>query len=353
MADHSLQQRIQAWNGMAVVSRFDRPTGAWIFICMHDNSLGSCTGGSRLKIYESPDEGLLDAMRLATGMTSKWAAIGEPVGGGKAVLALAAPLDGEARRGLLLRYGSLIESLNGAFRTGEDLGSTSDDMQVLAERTRFVHGFHPETGVKIDPSPFTAMGVFAGLKSAVAASWGSDDLTGRKVLVQGTGNVGTNLGRLVVEAGGQLLVSDIDQNRARQVASELGAATIEPSHVYDTECDVYAPCAIGATLNSETIPQLHCRIVAGSANNQLAEPEDSRLLLERQILYVPDYIINAGGAKSFALMDRGMGDLDEVMQLMSGIGETVSEILEEAAAAGISPTEAADRRVQQLLARQE
>ena len=194
------------------------------------------------------------------------------------------------------------------------------------------------------------MGVFTGLRSAVAASLGSDDLTGRKILVQGTGNVGTNLGRLVVEAAGQLLVSDIDRSRAQQIAAELGATVVDATDIYTTECDVYAPCAIGATLNRDTIPQLRCRIVAGSANNQLAEAEDAQLLSDRDILYVPDYIINAGGAKSFALMDRGVGNLDEVMEKMDGIGDTVREILEEAAAESILPTEAADRRVRERLA---
>ena len=347
---HDLESLIERWDGLAIVSRHDTVSDAWIFICMHDNTLGPCTGGTRMKVYDSPAEGLRDGMRLAEGMTCKWAAINEPVGGGKAVIVLTHPLDDAARRRLLLLYGELIESLNGAFKTGEDMGTTSSDMLVLAERCSHVHGFHPIDGGKVDPSPFTARAVFEGIKNAAGFAYGSDDLTGRTVLVQGVGNVGLGLARLLHDAGAELLLSDIDEDRTAQVASRFGAETVPPAEIYTAECDIYAPCAIGATLNEETIPQLRCQIIAGSANNQLAEPADAQRLLDREIVYVPDYIINAGGALSFAMMDKDHADLEALLEEMTSIGVTVGEILREADEHHESPVAAAERRVQETLA---
>jgi leucine dehydrogenase len=303
---HDLESLIERWDGLAIVSRFDTVSGAWIFICLHDSTLGPCTGGTRMAHYESPAEGLRDAMRLAEGMTCKWAAINEPAGGGKAVLALTHPLDEAARQRLLQRYGKLVDSLNGAFRTGEDLGTTSSDMQVIAEHCRYVHGFHPVDGSKVDPSPFTARAVFEGIKSAAEFAYDSDDLSERSVLVQGVGSVGLGLARLLSVAGSTLLISDIDPERTAETARR-------------------------------------------PANNQLAEPADAQRLLEKKIVYVPDYIINAGGARSFALMDRGYTDLDAIFEEMISIGLTVREILEEAAERGESPVAAAERRVQETL----
>lgn len=340
---------MEGWNGLGVVARFDAPTGAWIFICLHNSQLGPCTGGTRMKIYDSLAEGLEDGMRLAEGMTSKWASIREKCGGGKAVIALDHPVEGTEREGLLRRYGALIESLCGAFRTGEDLGTTSEDMKIIAREASYVHGFHPSTGEKVDPSPYTAHGVFVGLKSAVEVVFGSDDLAGRSVLIQGTGNVGTNLGRLLSGSGAKILVSDIDSDRARAVADDLDGSVVETTDVYSTECDVYAPCAIGATLNKETIPLLRCRIVAGSANNQLQNPADADRLLERGIVYAPDYVINAGGALSFALMDRGLGDHDALLQETEIIGTMIGEILREAETKRQSPVIAAQHRVEEVL----
>ena len=344
-----LQKLFEGWSGLAVVSKFDAPTGAWIFICLHNDTLGACTGGTRIKIYDTLAAALEDGMRLAEGMTQKCASIQEKTGGGKAVIALDHPVEGEERAGLLRRYGEILNSLRGAFRTGEDLGSTSADMEIIAEKTKYVHGFHPTSGHKVDPSPYTAQGVFAGLKSAVAVEFGSEDLRGRTILIQGTGNVGTHLGRLLRNARATVIVSDIDEDRARAVAAELGGTVIPSADVYSTVCDVYAPCAIGATLNRQTIPQLQCRIVAGSANNQLEEAEDAQRLLERGILYAPDYVVNAGGALSFALMDRGLGDHQALLAETEVIGTMIGEILSEATRCNESPVVAAQRRVEEVL----
>ena len=181
-------EKMAAWDGLGVVCRHDRPTGTWIFICLHNNKLGPPTGGTRMKVYPALEDALEDGMRLAEGMTYKWAGIGISGGGGKAVLAIREPLEGDARTGLLHRYGELIESLRGAFRTGEDLGISTDDMRTVAERTRYVQGFHK--GEKINPSPFTARGVYSGIRAALGVVFGDDSPEGRTVLVQGVGNVG-------------------------------------------------------------------------------------------------------------------------------------------------------------------
>lgn len=349
--NYDLQALMERWDGLSVVCRYDHPTQTWVFICMHDNTLGPCTGGTRMKVYPKPGEGLLDGMRLAEGMTNKWAAIDVAAGGGKAVLAVERPLEGEERRGLLLRYGKLIQSLGGGFRTGEDMGTSTEDMQVIAEAADYVHGFHPEDGSKIDPSPFTARAVFAGIRSAVAQVLKGEGLRGRTVLIQGVGSVGANLGLFLKEAGAELLVSDIDEPRCQRVADQLEAKLVPNSEVYAAPCDVYAPCAVGATLNPETVPQLQCRIVAGSANNQLAAPGDATRLMERGIVYVPDYIINAGGALAFSLLDQGIGDTEVLLEKMDVIGESVTEILQEAASKNESPVVAAQRRVDRTLAK--
>ncbi len=347
---NGIEDLIQSWDGRGVVCRFDRESSSWIFICMHDDTLGAFTGGTRLRSYPSPAAALEDGMRLAAGMTRKWAALGMEYGGGKAVLAVPEALAAAAREGLLRRYGDLVQSLGGRFRTGEDMGTTPDDMRLLAEHTRFVHGFDRETGEKVDPSPYTARGVWSGIRAACAQVFGSDDLAGRTVLVEGLGNVGWRLAELLRASGAGLLASDIDAARSQRAVTELGATAVEAARVAETACDVYAPCAVGATLNRETIPRLACRIVAGSANNQLAEPEDADRLLERGIVYVPDYVVNGGGAMSFGLMSRGERDAEAIFRQVETIGDTVAELLREAAERGESPVAAADRRVERALA---
>ncbi len=345
-----IEERIRAWEGEAVVCRYDRETDSWIFISMHRDTLGPFTGGTRMKTYPSLGEALEDGQRLAGGMTAKWAALGMPYGGGKAVLAVPRPLEGEVREGLLRRYGRLISSLGGRFRTGEDMGTTPDDMCILAEETEFVHGFDRETGEKLDPSPYTARGVWSGIVAGCAEVFGSDELNGRTVLVEGLGHVGWRLAEMLRESGAGLLVADIDGARCERAERDLGAKVVETSQVPATECDVYAPSAIGATVNRDTIPRLACRLVAGSANNQLAEPADADRLVERGIVYVPDYVINGGGAMSFGLMSGGEKDPDVLRRRVEAIGDTVSELLREAAEHGESPVVAADRRVERVLA---
>jgi leucine dehydrogenase len=345
-----LEERIAAWGGLAVVVRFDAPTGAWIFIALHDPTLGPPTGGTRYNVYDSPGEALTDALRLAEGMTAKWAVVGVPFGGGKAVIAPPGPLAEAERRALLARYGALVEGLRGAFVTGEDLGTTPEDMRVVASATRFVLGGHGGA-TPTDPGPFTAHGVAAALCASLAHLEGSGAVAGRRVAIQGLGDVGTPLARRLHAAGAALVLADVDGDRARALAGELGAEVVEPSAVYDVACDVFAPCAVGAVVNAETIPRLACRVVCGSANNQLAEDADAERLRRRGILYAPDYVANAGGAIAFAHLSEDPGAGREALfHRVGAIRGILEEILAEAAARDESPVHAARRRVERILA---
>ncbi|MBI4410392.1 MAG: leucine dehydrogenase [Gemmatimonadetes bacterium] len=344
-----MQDLIRQWDGESVVVRYDRPSDAWIFIVIHDRTLGMAMGGCRLKVYPTPNDALRDALRLAEGMTLKWAAIDFPFGGGKAVLAPSAPVEGKVREGLLLRFGELVESLGGTYGTGVDLGTTPADMNIIGRTTSRVFGRTPEHGGTGDPGPWTALGVFSGMKAACARAFGTRDLAGRSVLVQGVGGVGGPLARRLHEAGARVLVTDALPDRAARAAAQLGAQVVAPEEAYDTECDVFAPCAIGGVLNRRSIARLCCRIVAGSGNNQLEEAADAERLHERGILYVPDFVINAGGAIAHGALEVLGWARNQVEARVLRIGETVGEILEDAARQGESPLREAERRAQRVL----
>jgi len=342
-----LRAKIEAWDGDAVVVSHDRPTGTWIFIALHDTSMASSVGGTRMKAYPTPADGLEDALRLGQGMTYKWAGVGIRFGGAKGVMALPGPLDDESRGGLLRRYGALVQSLGGRFRTGVDLGTTPEDLLAVAETCDYVVGV--TDGHSEDPGPFTALGVYVGIRAAVAHRFGVDSVAGRSVLIQGVGDVGLPLAGLLHDAGATILVSDIDAAAAASAAARFEASTIPPEDVYETEVDVYAPCAIGATANPETIPRLRCGIIAGSANNQLLTPDDAVALHQRGILYAPDYIINAGGAVAFAGIYEGVHDETELNARVETIEGSLRQIFAEAEAADESPLAAARRVADRFL----
>lgn len=346
-----MKDLLTSWDGLAVVARFDAETGTWIFIALHDDRLGAASGGTRLRVYDRPEDGLLDAMRLAEGMSYKWAALEMPVGGGKAVLAAPGPLAGEARQGLFRRYGRLIESLRGTFSTGEDLGTTPADMEVVGESTRHVH-LHPnDRGEPLDPGPYTARGVAAGVHAALGAATGSEDAAGRSVLVQGTGNVGAPLARQLASEGAEVLLCDVDRPRAEALAAEIGAEVVDLEAALATPCDVLAPCAIGGVLDEGTIDRLECRVVAGSANNQLATPEDAARLHRAGILYAPDYVINGGGALTFGLLALHRAEAgEELARLVERrVGDRLRAIFSEATERDESPAATANRQARRVL----
>ena len=348
----TIESLIEEWDGLGVVTSYHRETGTWIFVALHDATLGRPTGGCRLKSYGSPASALRDAMRLAEGMTYKWASIGFEYGGGKSVLAVPGPIEGVARRALFTHFAGLLNRLGGAYGVGPDLGTNQEDMAFLATITSAVVG-SDGAGHPVDPSPITAAGVHAGIVACLTREYGTGELAGRSVLVQGVGDVGGPLAGLLARSGARVLVSDLDVDRARTVAHECGGTVVDPRNVYHTECDVYAPCAVGATVNRETIPGLGCRIVAGAANNQLGSAADADLLLERGILYAPDYVINGGGAIAFGMMEQGIrGSAEVTGEVRRRIAASLDGIFREADACRISPALAAHRVAAGALARE-
>jgi leucine dehydrogenase len=334
-----LEELIRSWDGEEVVIRFDRPTGTWMFVCIHSTLRGPAGGGTRMKTYAESADALADAMRLASAMTLKMAAVDMPFGGGKAVLAVPELLDGDARRALLLRYAELVASLRGTFNTGPDVNTSVADMDVIGERCPYVFCRSEQRGGSGDPGPHTARGVFHGIGASVRHVFGSDSLEGRVVLVQGAGSVGAPLAELLAAAGARVLASDVLPERAQR----LGAEVVRAEDVIGAECDVYAPCALGGTLDAETIPRLRCRIVAGSANNQLAEPEDAERLREAGILYAPDFVINAGGVLHSLGLEHLGWTPEQIEERHAAIGDTLAEIYSRADAEGITTEAAAER----------
>jgi leucine dehydrogenase len=334
-----LEDVIRSWDGEEVVVRFDKPTGTWMFVCIHSTARGPAGGGTRMKTYAEPSDALADAMRLASAMTLKMAAVDMPFGGGKAVLAVPEVLDGDARRGLLVRYADLVASLRGTFNTGPDVNTSAADMDVIGERCGYVFCRSKERGGSGDPGPHTARGVFHGIRASVRHVFGTDSFEGRVVLVQGVGSVGAALAEELAAAGARVLVSDVVPERARDLSAEF----VPAADVIGAECDVYAPCALGGTLNAETIPRLRCRIVAGSANNQLAEPEDAERLREAEILYAPDFVINAGGVLNSLGSEHLGWTREQIKERLAAIGDTLEQIYAKAEAEVITTEAAAEQ----------
>jgi leucine dehydrogenase len=340
------EELLRGWDGEHVVTRYDRPTGSWMLVCIHSTQLGPAMGGTRLKTYAGPEQALEDGLRLAAGMTRKLAVLGLPCGGGKAVLAVPSVPNGTGRRQLLERYAALVDSLGGSFVTGPDVNTGSADMDVVGARTPHVFCRSEENGGSGDPSIHTALGVFHGIRASLRHAVGSDGLAGRRVLVQGAGSVGGKLASLLAEAGATVLVSDVDEERARAT----GCEAVPPEAILEAECDVYAPCALGATLSGETIPRLRCRVVAGAANNQLATPEDGERLRARGILYAPDFVINGGGALHGIGLEHLGWDAERLESEVERIGATLARIYEQADTAGSSTAEAAELLAAERLA---
>lgn len=331
--------------GFEKVAYVEEPEAGYrAIVAVHSTALGPAVGGTRLWSYASREEALADALRLARGMTYKNAMAGLPAGGGKAVVL--APEHIRDRRTLFRAHGRAVETFGGRFSTGEDVGTTPEDMAFVQEETAHVGGVAHELG---DPSPYTARGVFRAIQAAALHRLGTGDLRGLTVSLQGCGNVGRNLALLLREAGARLVVADVDGARAAGVAAECGARVADPAEIHAEPADVFAPCALGGVLNDDTIPRLGAGIVAGGANNQLLEPRHGRMLAERGVLYAPDYLANAGGV--IAGVGHQLGwDTAETAARIEGIHDTVLSVLRAAEAEGIPPAEAADREAERRLA---
>ncbi|HKS30092.1 MAG TPA: Glu/Leu/Phe/Val dehydrogenase dimerization domain-containing protein [Pyrinomonadaceae bacterium] len=316
----------------------DEATGLRAIISIHDSSRGRALGGVRYQSYPNEEAAVMDALRLSEAMTYKFAAAGLSYGGAKAVIIKQGePSD---RVALFRAFGRVVESLQGRFGTGEDVGTTPEDMAAIALETKHVTGLPESMGGEGDPSPVTALGVLQGMRAGVGAVFGNDSLKGRTVAIQGLGHVGYNLARRLHDEGARLIVSDTSNAKVQRAVEEFGAEAMAADEIYDAACDVFAPCALGATLSRETIGRLRCRIVAGAANNQLSEPLDGRLLEAKGILYLPDFVINAGGVLFLTYRLRGVTEQDAFTET-EGIYHTTRRVIDISRSSQIPTSEAA------------
>jgi leucine dehydrogenase len=327
----------------------DPATGMRAIVAVHSTVLGPSLGGTRFRPYDDERSAAVDVCRLARGMTYKHAVCGNDQGGGKAVLIG----DPSALRSdaLLRAYGRFIHRLGGVYLTAEDVGTTQADMDLLRSVTPYVTGTSEHLGGSGDPSPATALGVFAAMAAVGERVWGSTSVAGRHVVVLGVGKVGGALARHLHDAGARLTLSDVRGEAVAALAGELGAAVVEPGDALTEPCDVLAPCALGAVLSATTIPTLACAAVCGAANNQLATDDDAERLAEAGILYAPDYVVNAGGVINIAEEAAPGGyDRDRAHRRVEEIGTTVRRVFELADSLGVTTGAAADRLAEDRLA---
>jgi len=302
--------------------------------------------------YDDVRAATLDVLRLSRAMTYKAACADLPLGGGKGVIALppGMRLTGRRRRDALLDFGEVVETLGGRYLTAEDVGIGSRDMPVVAESTRFVTGLATARGGSGDPSPFTAIGVEAAIRTVCERLFGTPSLEGRTIAVLGLGHVGSRVARLCARAGASLIVTDVDPAK-RALAERLGARWTTPGRALVAKVDVLSPCALGAVLSEATIPRLRCRAIAGAANNQLAEERDAELLSARRILWAPDFVVNAGGIVNIAVELRPEGyDATVARRACRAIGATLAQVLDDADARGVTPLAAANALARRRLA---
>ena len=338
-----------SWDGVEILEREDAASGAVILIAIHSERLGPATGGTRMKAYPDRDAARRDAMRLSEGMTYKWAAAGFPRGGGKAVLAVPSDLDAADRSALLRRYGAFIKELGGRFWTGADVGTSAEDMDVIAEEgAPYVFSRTPAKGGAGGSGTWTATGVASSIEAACERLFGSRSIEGRSIVIQGVGSVGIPLIDLLAAGGARIAFGDPSPEAGRGLGPAI--ERIAPEAVFDRPCDVFAPCALGGVLNSETIPRLACRAVVGSANNQLAAAEDADRLAARGILYAPDFIANAGGAIAITGIEALGWSHERAEREVRAIGDTVARVFDIAEEARITPDAAARRLAEERLA---
>ena len=333
----------------------DRASGLTAIIALHSTHLGPGAGGTRFWHYADPAGAMRDALRLSRGMSYKNAMAGLPMGGGKAVVLL------DAQRtktpAMLAAFGDAVKDMGGRYVTAEDVGASVADMVAISARTSHVCGLPAGEGaIGGDPGPFTARGIYLGIKAAAVHALGAGDLRGVRVAVQGRGSVGGGVARLLAADGAELVLADIDGARAQALATELGARSVPADAILATQCDVFSPNALGAILSEATISQLACRIVAGGANNQLARAGDGARLAERGILYAPDYVINAGGIINVSLeylaSQHGASvNMADVQGRIDQIPVRLQTIWQQSDMTGTSADAVADRMAQELIGR--
>ncbi len=329
---------VEKYGHEQVVFAHDKVSGLKAIIAIHDTTLGPALGGCRMWPYESEEEALNDVLRLSRGMTYKNSAMGLNFGGGKAVI-IGDPRQDKSEE-LFRAFGKFVHSLGGRYITAEDVSITTEDIGLANLETPYVAGVAGKSG---NPSPATAYGTFVGMKAAVKEVYGSEDLKGKKVAIQGAGSVGYYLAKHLHEAGAEILVSDIYEEKLRPFVENFNATVVGPNEIYSVDADVFAPCALGGIVNDKTIPQFKFRIVAGSANNQLGEPRHGEMLKERGILYIPDYVINGGGVINVAgEFESGGYNRDRAYAQIATIYDKVEKLIAISKERNILTAEAAD-----------
>lgn len=317
----------------------DPVSGLRAIIAIHSTALGPALGGTRFYAYANEDEALADVLRLSKGMTYKSAAAGLDLGGGKAVI-IGDPHQDKSER-LLRAYGRIVDSLQGRYITAEDVGTTSQDMDIIRKETRWVLGTSVAMGGSGDPSPVTARGLYAGTRAVAETIWGTPDLADRTFAVQGVGKVGSAFVQLLIEARAKVVIADSFPPALEKAKDKFGVESVPLSEIHKVECDIFSPCALGGILNDETIPELNCKAVVGSANNQLATEKDAQRLADRGIVYAPDFVVNAGGVIN--VYDQLTGySKTRALHLVDSIYDVTKRILALAESEGIIPNLAAE-----------
>jgi leucine dehydrogenase len=331
-----------------VVRCKDQGSGLHALIAVHDTTLGPALGGMRMLPYASEDEALFDVLRLAKGMTYKSAVADTGLGGGKSVIIGAASLKSPA---LFRAMGKFVESLKGRYITAEDMNIGIADLEIVRQETKWVTGLSRESGSSGNPSPYTARGCFQGLRAVLEEVFGSPSFAGRHVLIQGVGAVGGRLAELLAEAGAKVTICDINAQRVNELCKQHDFASVDDAKHLQVACDIYAPCARGATINDETIPKIKARAIAGCANNQLLEPRHGDVLRERGVLYAPDYVINAGGIINVGI-ELIPGGYDEAKALVKvdRIYDILKHVFQIAREQKISTSAASQKLAEQKLA---
>lgn len=323
----------------------DEAVGYHGIIAIHSTALGPAVGGTRFWNYDSEEEALTDALRLSHGMTYKSALAGLPLGGGKSIII--GNDSARDRTAILRAHGRFVETLKGRYVTAEDVGTSPADMEIVRLETQHVAGLIGRSG---DPSPYTARGVYRAIQASSQFLWNTFELSGVTVAIQGCGNVGYHLAKLLHDAGARLISTDVNSENLSRVVDEFAAEAVKPNEIFSVEAGVFAPCALGGVLNDETIPQLQVQIVAGSANNQLLEERHGAMLRDRSILYAPDYVANVGGVLNGCVELLGWTS-EQSLEKINGIYDTVLKIFQSAQEQDITPNEAADRLAEERLRR--
>lgn len=333
-------EEVSAEGHEQVLYGYDKVSGLKTIIAIHSTALGPALGGTRFFPYESEADALTDVLRLSRGMTHKAAAAGLDLGGGKAVI-IGDPRTDKSER-LFRAYGRIVDSLQGRYITAEDVGTATNDLDIVRRETRWALGTSVAEGGAGDPSPVTARGLYAAARAVAHFVWGDSDLGGRRFAVQGVGKVGSAFVQLLVEARAEVIVSDSYEPSLAAAVENFGVKSVDFADIHTVDCDIFSPCALGAGLNESTIPQLNCQAIVGSANNQLATEQDSERIAARDIVYGPDFVVNSGGLIN--VYDELTGySRTRALHRVDGVYDATMRILETAQREGITPNAAAIR----------